>query len=74
MGQRIAPVLAVCFMSRIEQPVLARLPIMYCRYIDDRFVITSTQSETDELFNILNSQSQYIKLTREALHEDGCPF
>uniref|UniRef100_A0A7I4Z2R7 Reverse transcriptase domain-containing protein n=1 Tax=Haemonchus contortus TaxID=6289 RepID=A0A7I4Z2R7_HAECO len=74
MGQRLAPVLAVCFMSRIEQPVLARLPIMYCRYIDDCFVITSTQSEMDELFNILNSQSQYIKLTREVPHEGWLPF
>ena len=65
MGQRLAPVLAVCFMSRIEEPVLARLPLMYCRYIDDCCVITSTQAEMDECFRILNEQSQYIKLTRE---------
>ncbi|EYC26999.1 hypothetical protein Y032_0009g466 [Ancylostoma ceylanicum] len=65
MGQRLAPVLAICFMSRIEEPVLARLPIMYCRYIDDCCVVTSTQSEMDECFRVLNEQSQYIRLTRE---------
>ncbi|EYB84864.1 hypothetical protein Y032_0308g2042 [Ancylostoma ceylanicum] len=74
MGQRLAPVLAICFMSRIEEPVLARLPLLYCRYIDDCFVITSTQSEMDECFRILNEQSQYITLTRETAHDDWLPF
>uniref|UniRef100_A0A7I5ECJ5 Reverse transcriptase domain-containing protein n=1 Tax=Haemonchus contortus TaxID=6289 RepID=A0A7I5ECJ5_HAECO len=62
MGQRLAPVLAICFMSRVERPVIARMPIMYCRYIDDCCVVTSTQQEMDELFDILNRQSQYLSL------------
>ena len=74
MGQRLAPVLAVCFMSLIERQVLTRMPIMYCRYIDDCCVITSTQSEMDELFNMLNHQSQYIKFTRETPREGWLPF
>ncbi|EYC07870.1 hypothetical protein Y032_0068g178 [Ancylostoma ceylanicum] len=74
MGQRLAPVLAVCFMSKIEEPVLARLPLLYCRYIDDCCVITSTQSEMDECFKILNQQSQYIKLTRETPRQGWLPF
>ncbi|EYB87792.1 hypothetical protein Y032_0257g404 [Ancylostoma ceylanicum] len=74
MGQRLAPVLAICFMSRIEAPVLARLPIMYCRYIDDCCIITSTQSEMDECFRILNQQSQYIRLTREKPLDGWLPF
>ncbi|XGW33958.1 hypothetical protein V3C99_018027 [Haemonchus contortus] len=74
MGQRLAPVLAICFMSRVERPVIARMPIMYCRYIDDCCVITSTQQEMDELFNILNRQSQYIKFTREVPHEGWLPY
>ncbi|EYC25300.1 hypothetical protein Y032_0012g1812 [Ancylostoma ceylanicum] len=74
MGQRLAPVLAICFMSRIEAPVLTRIPIMYCRYIDDCCVITSTQSEMDECFRILNQQSQYIKLTREKPSDGWLPF
>ncbi|VDL75157.1 unnamed protein product [Nippostrongylus brasiliensis] len=74
MGQRLAPVLAICFMSRIEEPVLARLPLMYCRYIDDCFIITSTQSEMDECFRILNQQSQHIKLTRETPSDGWLPY
>uniref|UniRef100_A0A7I4YDF6 Reverse transcriptase domain-containing protein n=1 Tax=Haemonchus contortus TaxID=6289 RepID=A0A7I4YDF6_HAECO len=74
MGQRLAPVLAICFMSRIERPVIARMPIMYCRYIDDCCVVTSTQQEMDELFDILNRQSQYIKFTREVPHEGWLPY
>ena len=74
MGQRLAPVLAVCFMSRIEEPVLSRNPIMYCRYIDDCCIITSTQSEMDECFEILNRQSQYIRLTREKPHNGWLPY
>ncbi|EYC06420.1 hypothetical protein Y032_0076g1051 [Ancylostoma ceylanicum] len=74
MGQRLAPVLAICFMSRIEAPVLARLPILYCRYIDDCLIITSTQSEMDECFRILNQQSQYIRLTREKPQNGWLPF
>ena len=74
MGQRLAPVLAVLFMSRIEGPVIERRPLMYCRYIDDCFVATSTQSEMDELFNILNAQSQYITFTREVPCEGWLPY
>ncbi|EYB86748.1 hypothetical protein Y032_0273g968 [Ancylostoma ceylanicum] len=74
MGQRLAPVLAICFMSRIEQPVLARMPQMYCRYIDDCCLVTSTQSEMDECFRILNQHSQYIRLTREAPQDGWLPY
>ncbi|KAK6756328.1 hypothetical protein RB195_014625 [Necator americanus] len=74
MGKRLAPVLAVCFMSRIEQPVIERLPKMYCRYIDYRFIITSTQSEMDECIRSLNERSQYIKLTREQPKDRWLPY
>uniref|UniRef100_A0A7I4YFD5 Reverse transcriptase domain-containing protein n=1 Tax=Haemonchus contortus TaxID=6289 RepID=A0A7I4YFD5_HAECO len=74
MGQRLAPVLAVCFMGRIEEPVLERNPLMYCRYIDDCFIVTSTQFEMDECFRIMNEQSQYIKLTREVPRDGWLPY
>ncbi|XGW19729.1 hypothetical protein V3C99_003515 [Haemonchus contortus] len=74
MGQRLAPVLAVCFMGRIEEPVLERHPLMYCRYIDDCFIVTSTQFEMDECFRLMNEQSQYIKLTREIPHNGWLPY
>ena len=74
MGQRLAPVLAICYMSKIEEPVLARLPLMYCRYIDDCCVVTSTQPEMNECFRILNEQSQHIKLTRERPRDGWLPY
>ncbi|EYC07846.1 hypothetical protein Y032_0068g165 [Ancylostoma ceylanicum] len=74
MGQRLAPVLAICFMSKIEEPVLSRRPLMYCRYIDDCCIVTSTQSEMDECFRILNQQSQYISFTREKPCEGWLPY
>ena len=74
MGQYLAPVLAVCYMSKIEAPVLSRGPLMYCRYIDDCCIVTSIQSEMDECFRILNEQSQYISFTREKPHEGWLPY
>ena len=74
MGQRLAPVLAVCFMSRIEEPVLSRMPLMYCRYIDDCCIITSTQSEMDECFRLLNQQSEHIRFTRETPTDGWLPY
>ena len=67
MGQRLAPVLAVCFMSKIEEPVLARSPLMYCRYIDDCCIITSTQSEMDECFRILTITPSTLALQERTL-------
>ncbi|EYC07299.1 hypothetical protein Y032_0071g579 [Ancylostoma ceylanicum] len=74
MGQRLAPVIAICFMSKIEAPVLARLPLMYCRYIDDCYIVTSTQSEMDECFSILNQQSEHISFTRETPRDGWLAF
>ena len=59
MRQRLAP-LAICFMSKIEEPVLIRSPLMYCRYIDNCCVITSRQSGMNRCSRLLNQQSQYI--------------
>ena len=50
------------------------MPLMYCRYIDDCRIVTSTPSEMDECFNILNQQSQYIKLTQETPCESWLPY
>ncbi|XGW14738.1 hypothetical protein V3C99_000757, partial [Haemonchus contortus] len=74
MGQRLAPVLAICFMSRIEQPVMARLPLMSCRYTDDCFIVTLTLSEMDECFRIMNEPSPYIRLTREVPQDGWLPY
>ena len=74
MGQRLAPSLAIAFMSKIEAPVLNLRPKLYCRYIDDCFVICSTQKEIDKCFDLLNRQSEYIKFTREKPRDNWLPF
>ncbi|VDP27841.1 unnamed protein product [Heligmosomoides polygyrus] len=74
MGQRLAPTLAISFMSKIEAPVLSRLPLLYCRYVDDCFIVCSTQDEMDRCFEIMNSQSDYISLTMETPCGNWLPF
>ena len=74
MGQRLAPSLAIAFMSKVEAPVTDLGPLLYCRYIDDCFVLCSTQEEMDKCFELLNEQSEYIKFTREKPKENWLPF
>ncbi|VDP08640.1 unnamed protein product [Heligmosomoides polygyrus] len=65
MGQRLAPVLAIAYMSKIERPVMKRKSLLYCRGIDDCFIVCPTRSEMDACFELLNNQAEHIKLTRE---------
>ncbi|VDL73220.1 unnamed protein product [Nippostrongylus brasiliensis] len=65
MGQRLAPVLAVTFMSKVESPVLQRMPTLYYRYIDDCFVVCPTQKDMDDCFAILNEHVAVSILARE---------
>ncbi|VDM61995.1 unnamed protein product [Angiostrongylus costaricensis] len=74
MGQRLAPSLAIAFMSKVEAPVSDLGPLLYCRYVDDCFVLCSTQEEMDKCFELLNAQSEYIKFTREKPKEKWLPF
>ncbi|KAK6743492.1 hypothetical protein RB195_010637 [Necator americanus] len=74
MGQQLAPVRAICFMSKIEQPINERLAYMYCRHIDDCFIVISRQSEMDECFRSLNERLQYTKLTREQPKDGWLPY
>ncbi|VDM64183.1 unnamed protein product [Angiostrongylus costaricensis] len=74
MGQRLALSLAIAFISKVEAPMTDLGPPLYCRYIDDCFVLCSTQEEMDKCFKLLNKQSEYIKLTREKPKENWLPF
>nr|CDJ88988.1 Hypothetical protein CBG20427 [Haemonchus contortus] len=74
MGQRLAPVLAIVNMSKIEKPVLDRRPVLYCRYVDDCFVACSTQKEMDKCLELLNSQADNIQFTREKPNDKRLPF
>ncbi|VDO47060.1 unnamed protein product [Haemonchus placei] len=35
MAQRIAPALAIAYMSKVEEPILNHRPVLYTRYTDD---------------------------------------
>uniref|UniRef100_A0A0K0D0D4 Reverse transcriptase domain-containing protein n=1 Tax=Angiostrongylus cantonensis TaxID=6313 RepID=A0A0K0D0D4_ANGCA len=65
MGHRLPPSLAIAFVSKVEAPVIDLGPMLYYKYIDDYFVLCSTQKEMDECFELLNEQSEHIKFTRE---------
>uniref|UniRef100_A0A7I4Z3E4 Reverse transcriptase domain-containing protein n=1 Tax=Haemonchus contortus TaxID=6289 RepID=A0A7I4Z3E4_HAECO len=74
MGQRLAPLLAIAYMSKIEKPVLDRRPVLYCRYVHDCFVVCSTQKEMDKCFELLTSQADNIRFTREKPNDRWLPF
>uniref|UniRef100_A0A0K0DLY0 Reverse transcriptase domain-containing protein n=1 Tax=Angiostrongylus cantonensis TaxID=6313 RepID=A0A0K0DLY0_ANGCA len=74
MGQRLALSLAIAFVSKLEDPVLGLRPLLYCKYIDDCFIIFSTQEEMDKCFEMLNEQSEYIKFTREKPRKNWLSF
>uniref|UniRef100_A0A0K0D0Q7 Reverse transcriptase domain-containing protein n=1 Tax=Angiostrongylus cantonensis TaxID=6313 RepID=A0A0K0D0Q7_ANGCA len=65
MVQRLAPSHAIAFVSKVETPVTDLGPMRYYRYIDDYFVLCSTQKEMDKCFELLNEQSEHIKFTGE---------
>ncbi|KAK6761680.1 hypothetical protein RB195_022676 [Necator americanus] len=48
--------------------------LFYSRYIDDCFVICAIQAEMDKCFDLLNRQSEHIKLTREKPQGNWIPF
>uniref|UniRef100_A0A0K0DNU2 Reverse transcriptase domain-containing protein n=1 Tax=Angiostrongylus cantonensis TaxID=6313 RepID=A0A0K0DNU2_ANGCA len=74
MGQRLAPSLAIAFMSKVETLVTDLGSLHYRRYIDDCFVICSTQEEMDKCFELLNEKSEYIKFAREKPKENWLSF
>ncbi|KAK6745282.1 hypothetical protein RB195_011792 [Necator americanus] len=74
MGQRLAPTLAIAFMAKIEAPIWETRFLLYCRYIDDCFLVCSSQAEMDNCFKILNEQSEYITFTRDKPKGEWLPF
>ncbi|EYC11772.1 hypothetical protein Y032_0049g1762 [Ancylostoma ceylanicum] len=74
MGQRLAPTLAIVFMSKVEKPILQRKPLLYCRYIDDCCIVCPTQTEMDTCFNLLNQQFPHIQFTREKPRDNWLAF
>ncbi|EYC27067.1 hypothetical protein Y032_0009g502 [Ancylostoma ceylanicum] len=65
MGLRLAPLLAIVYLDRIERMSLTSELIFYRRYIDDVFAIGSTPVALQHFLNNLNSQDPNIQFTVE---------
>lgn len=65
VDERLAPVLAVAFMAKVEAPVLHRMSTLYFRFIDDCFDVSPTQHGIDTCFKLLYQQSEHISFISE---------
>ena len=73
MGSPLGPLLADVFISKLETKVLHPLIekfSLYCRYMDDIFVIASVNISPDEVLNQFNAAHTSVNLTSE-LETDG---
>ena len=69
MGNRLAPLLAIAYMDRIERNSIDRDVILYKRYIDDILIIARSQESLTKVFECLHRDA--IRLTRESPNSDG---
>ncbi|KAK6030599.1 hypothetical protein OSTOST_03262 [Ostertagia ostertagi] len=67
MGSRVATLLAIVFMDRLERRILSSGLLFYGRYIDDIFVLPSPNSTTSNLHEAEFSASN-ITLTMRILN------
>ena len=78
MGSPLGPVLANIFMSNLETIALGNYtgpkPLLYRRYVDDVFLIFSSQSEMHNFFDWMNIQHVNIRFTKEIESNNTLPF
>ncbi|EYB86176.1 hypothetical protein Y032_0283g1298 [Ancylostoma ceylanicum] len=75
MGLRISPLLAVVYLDRIERRSLVSGILFYKRYIDDVFIIGSTESDLHIMLGKLNTCDPNIRFTVETPDTSGfLPF
>ncbi|EYB95680.1 hypothetical protein Y032_0157g3209 [Ancylostoma ceylanicum] len=75
MGLRLAPLLAIVYLDRIERKSLTTSVVFYKRHIDDVFVVGSSPEVLQEVLNNLNSHDPNIKFTIEEPDPNGfLPF
>ncbi|EYC39096.1 hypothetical protein Y032_0676g1431 [Ancylostoma ceylanicum] len=75
MGNRIAPLLAIMFLDHIEKSSLTSGILLYKRYIDDVFVIGTTEMDVDTTLDRLNAFDPKVSFTVERPDSDGyLPF
>ncbi|EGT33868.1 hypothetical protein CAEBREN_11370 [Caenorhabditis brenneri] len=69
---RLAPVLAVLYMTLIKSPSKSNPTSIFRRYIDDYFIGAESQETLYKVFESLNNQNENIQLTRKVPKND-CP-
>ncbi|EYB95418.1 hypothetical protein Y032_0160g3342 [Ancylostoma ceylanicum] len=75
MGNRIAPLLAIIFLDRIERMSLTSEILLYKRYIDDVFVMAATEMVGGAILERLNAFDPHVSFTVERPDEEGyLPF
>ncbi|EYC13496.1 hypothetical protein Y032_0043g749 [Ancylostoma ceylanicum] len=75
LGNRIAPILAIIFLDYVERMTLTSGILLYKKYIDDVFVMGTTEVEVGTLFEKLNSFDPNVSFTMERRDDDGyLPF
>lgn len=75
MGLRLAPILAIIFMHKLELKALSTLLYQfYGRYIDDTLVLATNNDHLNLIFEDLNKAHPQIKFTREDPDATGIPF
>ena len=79
MGSPLGPTLANIFMSHMEKKWLRDCPldfkpVLYRRYVDDSFLLFSSDSHMDLFLEYLNSQHPNISFTFETENNSILPF
>ena len=66
MGNSISGLLAMVYMTRLENQIVDNLQIgLYKRYVDDVLILTTTREEADRIFHIMNNINDNIKFEAE---------
>ncbi|EYC40788.1 hypothetical protein Y032_0597g452 [Ancylostoma ceylanicum] len=75
MGNRIAPPLTIIFLDHVERMTLTSGIRLYRRYIDDVFVMGTTEVKVETLIEKLNSFDPNVSFTMERPdNDDYLPF
>ena len=77
MGSPLGPVLSNIFLGYFEKKYSAQirsLSHLYTRYVDDTFICTSSQTQLQQLFDLLNSFHANLCFTKEHEVNNRLPF
>ncbi|CAH8606449.1 unnamed protein product [Schistosoma rodhaini] len=77
MGSPLGPILADCFMAKLENNQLSSMINrfqLYVRYIDDTFVVCDDNIDLDDILHSFNSCHPSIDFTLEREKDQSIPF